>query len=68
MTSESHARAGTVMAVWYGGVVNYADTSTADIGDTSEVTLSVALSGNNVNLQASGSINNWSIKTTSKLI
>ena len=34
----------------------------------SRATLSVALSGNNVNLQASGSINNWSIKTTSKLI
>ena len=68
ITSESHARAGTVMAVWYGATVNYADTSTADIGDTSDVTLSVSLSGNDVRLQASGSINNWSIKTTSKLI
>lgn len=68
MTSESHARAGTVMAVWYGETLNYADTSTADIGDTSEVTLSVTLSGDNVRLQASGSINNWAIKTTSKLI
>lgn len=68
LTSASNARAGTLMAVWHGDTINYADTSTADIGTTAGVTLSVELVSGNVELLLSASSDNWSVKTTSKLI
>ena len=43
----TNMRCGTVMAVWddSAGTVSYAEASTADIGDTSDVVLSVDMSG-----------------------
>ena len=55
-------RAGTVMAVWDGSSVQYADNSTADIGDTSGVTLAVDISGTDARLRATTTSDNWNIK------
>jgi hypothetical protein len=55
-------RAGTVMAVWDGSSVQYADNSTADIGDTSGVTLAVDISGTDARLRATVTSDNWNIK------
>lgn len=61
--SGSNARSGEVMAVWNGASVEFTDTSTVDIGTTSQVTASVALAGGDVqfNMQTNGS--GWRIKS-----
>lgn len=61
--SGSNARAGTVMAIYNGGSVEYTDNSTSDIGDTSGVTFSVDTLGANMRLRATVTSNDWSIKT-----
>ena len=59
----SNARAGTVMAIYNGGSVEYTDNSTSDIGTTSGVTFSVDTSGANMRLRATVTSDNWIIKT-----
>ena len=68
LTSGSNARAGTVFSVWQGTNVEYADTSTNDIGNTSGVNLLVSMSGANIGLFASSSNDNWSMKALARLI
>ena len=63
IAGNGSARAGNIMSIWSGTSLNYTETSTSDIGDTSPVTLSVAFSGNNTSLIASATTNNWVIKT-----
>ena len=57
--SSTSARAGTVMAVTINGVVQYIDTATADIGNTSPLTFDVVLSGARLLLRASASSGTW---------
>ena len=68
LTSGSNARAGTVFSVWQGTSVEYADTSTNDIGNTSGVNLLVSMSGANIGLFASSSNDNWSMKALARLL
>jgi hypothetical protein len=68
LTSGSNARAGTVFSVWQGTSVEYADTSTNDIGNTSGVNLLVSMSGANIGLFANSSNDNWSMKALARLI
>ena len=68
LTSGSNARAGTVFSVWQGTSVEYADTSTNDIGNTAGVNLLVSMSGANIGLFASSSNDNWSMKALARMI
>ena len=68
VTDGTSVRAGTLMSAWIGSTVTYAETSTQDIGDTSGVDLTTALNGGNIELKATTTSDNWSIKTVSKLI
>ena len=68
LTSGSNARAGTVFSVWQGTSVEYADTSTNDIGNTNGVNLLVSMSGANIGLFASSSNDNWSMKALARLL
>ena len=63
-------RAGTVMAVWNSSSVEYTDTSTNDIGDTSDLTFDVRFKSSQVNLYAITPIasDNWSVKTLVRTI
>jgi len=63
IVGNGSARAGNVMAIWSGSTVNYSETSTTDIGNTSPVTLSVGLSGGMASFTASATTNNWVMKT-----
>jgi hypothetical protein len=65
--SGSNSRAGTVMSVWNGGTVEYTDTSTSDIGNTDQVTMSVDLSGANVRLKST-TTDAWTVKSLIRLI
>ena len=68
ITSGSNSRAGTVMTAWVGTSITYADTSTADIGNTTDVDMTTAISGGNVLLRVTTTTNNWSVKAVSRTL
>ena len=56
-------RAGTVTSVVSSGsTVEFTETSTNDIGNTSPVSLSVGVSSGNINLSATTTTTGWTIK------
>ena len=65
---ETNVRSGTVYACHDGTNVEFTETSTQDLGDTSDVTLSVDISSNNIRLVATVTSDDWSIKTLVRAI
>jgi hypothetical protein len=63
VSNSSNARAGEVMAVWNGTTVNYTDTSTTDIGNTSAVTCSAAVVGNIIQFNITTGTSGWRLKS-----
>ena len=62
VSNSTNARAGEFMAVWNAGNIQFTDTSTTDIGDTSALTLIATLTATNVELSTDvGS--GWTVKT-----
>ena len=68
ISGSSGLRAGSVVGIWDGSNVDYTDTSTNDIGNTTPVSFLVALSGGNAILQASVTTSTWRIKTIIRTI
>ena len=68
VSNGTNLRAGTITSVHDGTNVEYAETSTADLGDTNDLTLSVDISAGNVRLRATAKSNNWSVKVLARLI
>ena len=64
----TNVRSGTVYACHDGTTVQFTETSTQDLGDTSDVTLSVDISGGNMRLQATTTSDDWSIKSLIRAI
>jgi hypothetical protein len=67
----TNVRAGTVYACHNGAstpLVEFTETSTVDLGDTSDVTLSVDISGTNMRLRATTTSSTWTIKSLTRLI
>ena len=48
--------------------VEFTETSTQDLGDTSDVTLSVDISGGNMRLRATTTSDDWSVKSLIRAI
>ena len=67
VVSGSNSRAGTIMSTWNGSSIVYNESTTNDIGNTNEVTMSVDLSGANVRLRATNT-NQWSVRSLVRLI
>ena len=63
VTSGSNARSGEIMSVWNGTTAAFTDNSTTDIGTTTVVTSSVAISGANVQLNMQTNTAGWRIKS-----
>lgn len=59
----TNLRSGTVYTVHDGTNIQFTETSTNDLGDTTDVELSATLSGGNIVLQATVASDNWSIRT-----
>jgi hypothetical protein len=59
----TNIRSGTVYATHNGTNVVFTETSTADLGNTSGVELSVDINGGNIRLLATVTTDNWVIKT-----
>ena len=68
VSNGTNLRAGTITSVHDGTNVEYAETSTADLGDTNDLTLSVDISAGNVRLRATATSDNWSVKALARLI
>jgi hypothetical protein len=60
---STNLRAGTLYAVHNGITTEFTETSTQDLGNTSDVTLSADISGGNIRLLATTLTNDWIIKT-----
>ncbi len=66
--SASNARAGNIMSTWNGSNIVYAETTTMDIGDTSDLTTEVIISGSTARLIAYSPNASYKIKTIIKAI
>ena len=64
----TNVRSGTVYACHDGTNVEFTETSTNDLGDTSDVTLSVDKSGTNMRLLATVTSDDWSVKSLIRAI
>ena len=64
----TNVRSGTVYACHDGTNVEFTETSTQDLGDTSDVTLSVDISGGNMRLRATTTSDDWIIKSLIRAI
>ena len=64
----TNVRSGVVYACHDGTDVEYTETSTHDLGDTSDVTLSVDISGANMRLRATTTSSTWTIKSLVRAI
>jgi len=67
-TSGTNARAGTVFTVWNANNVEFTETSTNDIGNTSNLVLSASLSAGAIRLQATSLSGSWSVKTLARML
>jgi hypothetical protein len=63
VASASNARSGEIMSVWNGSTVTFTDNSTTDIGTTTAVTSSVAISASNAQLTMQTNSPGWRIKS-----
>ena len=57
------ARAGSIMSIFSGTSVQFNETTTTDIGDTSGITFDMNISGGTANLTVSATTNSWEIRT-----
>ena len=64
----TNVRSGTVYACHDDTTVQFTETSTQDLGDTSDVTLSVDISGGNMRLLATVTSDDWSVKSLIRAI
>jgi len=64
----TNVRSGTVYACHDGTNVEFTETSTNDLGDTSDVVLSVDISGTNMRLLADAATSGWSVKSLIRAI
>lgn len=65
----TNVRTGQIMACWNSSdAVDYAETSTADLGSTADLALSVDISANMVRLLAVAASNNWEVRVIRRVI
>jgi hypothetical protein len=69
MFSGSIARAGTIYSVWSASYAEYYENYTGDVGgSTAGVSLQAAISGSNIQLQATASNNGWTIRSLVRML
>ena len=61
--NTSGVRAGSIMSVFSGSSIDFNETTTNDIGDTTDVTFDMNISGTSANLLVAATSNGWEIKT-----
>ena len=67
--SSSNARAGQLMSVWNSGTASYTETTTTDIGDTSQIVFDVIMTGSVARIAVSASLTTgWQVKTALNIL
>lgn len=61
ITDSTNSRTGTVSAVWLGSSVQFSETTTQDIGDTSSLTFGVSVTGGTAGLVANATTGGWTV-------
>ena len=61
--NSTGARAGNIMSIFSGSTVEFSETTTNDIGSTSDVTFTMSNDGSNATLQVSATTTGWEVKT-----
>jgi len=68
-SSASNFRAGTMIAGWSGSGITYTEYSTTDIGNTNQLTMSVAISASYIQLLSNASSSlNWNVKSSGRYL
>lgn len=69
VVSASNARAGQLMSVWNSGTASYTETTTTDIGDTSQIAFDVIMTGSVAQIAVSASLTvDWQVKTALNIL
>ena len=63
VSKGTNARAGSIMSIWNGTFSSFTDTTTSDIGSTSDVTFLISATSSNAILTASSLTDNWVINS-----
>jgi hypothetical protein len=63
VSGSTGLRAGNIMAIWSGSSVNFTETSTNDLGNTTPVTFGYVMSGSSAVLRASASTGTWIVES-----
>lgn len=67
--NNTNVRAGKIVATWYNSDVQYTDTSTVDIGNTSSIAFTMRVDNNtNVLLEVYTQSGGWTFKSDCKII
>ena len=68
-TSASNARAGQLMSVWNSGTASYTETTTMDIGNTSQIAFDIIMTGSVARVAVSASsTTGWQVKTALNIL
>ena len=59
----TNVRAGIILAVWNGTTLEFTETSTMDIGNTSDISFNVAIGGPNANFRVTTASSGWTVKS-----
>lgn len=63
VSNTTGARAGNIMSIFSGTSVEFTETSTTDIGSTSNIIFTMSSDGSNASLQVSAATTGWEVKT-----
>jgi hypothetical protein len=66
--SNSNYRVGNIMTVWDGSSIQYSETTTMDLGNTSGIQLSTDISGGQVRLIATSDAVGYTVKVLAKIM
>jgi hypothetical protein len=66
--NNTNYRVGNIMAVWDGSNINFTEVTTVDLGNTTDVILSVQINTGNIELIADALSQPWTVKTLVKII
>jgi len=63
VSNTTGARAGNIMSIFSGSTVDFTETSTNDIGSTTDIIFTMSSDGSNASLQVSATTTGWEVKT-----
>ena len=66
ISDTTNSRAGNIQSVWLGSNINYTETATMDIGNTTDFDWDVVISGNAVKVNSVVAAGSWDVKINSR--